>query len=113
MPEIPGARNDTPALSLHAPATTGDAPEGPAAQSSGEGSRKSGDPRAAGATSPRGAQPSGRRAMSDLSARVSPADLEAQLEALGDWHAILDEELAEMAATTKRINALGRRPRNA
>jgi ERF superfamily len=48
-----GARNDTPAHPRHAPAATGDAP--------GDGSWKPGDPRAAGAASPRGAQPSGHR----------------------------------------------------
>jgi hypothetical protein len=49
--------------------------------------------------------------MSDLSARVSPevAALEAQLEALGDWRAQLDTELAEMAAATRRIGKLARR----
>jgi len=61
-----GARNDTPARPRHAPAGTGDAPEAPASSciklNAGEGRRTSGDPRAAGATSPRGAQPSGRRA---------------------------------------------------
>ena len=56
-----GARNDTPARPRHAPAATGDAPEGPAAQPAGEGGWKPGDPRAAGAASPRGAQPSGHR----------------------------------------------------
>jgi len=59
-----GARNDTPARPRHAPAATGDAPEEPAP--AGEGRRKSGDPRAAGAASPRGAQPSGRRAVPPL-----------------------------------------------
>jgi hypothetical protein len=44
--------------------------------------------------------------MSDLSARVSPL---AQLEALGDWRGQLDQELAEMAATSRRIGRLARR----
>ena len=37
-----GARNDTPARPRHAPAATGDAPEGPAAQPAGEGGWKPG-----------------------------------------------------------------------
>lgn len=39
----------------------------------------------------------------------TPAEIGAQLEAMGDWRSILDQELADMAATTKRINALSRR----
>lgn len=35
--------------------------------------------------------------------------LEAELEALGDWRSQLDEELAEMAAATKRIGRIIRR----
>lgn len=34
--------------------------------------------------------------------------LEAQLEALGDWRAKLDQELEQMAEQTRRINRLAR-----
>lgn len=84
MPETPGVRDDT-----H------------------QSSARNAVPRAAGVTPTRGAQPSGHRGdMPELCARVSPEDLMAQLEAMGDWRAILDAELAKMAATTKRIGRL-------
>ena len=35
--------------------------------------------------------------------------LEAELEALGDWRSQLEQELAEMADTSRRIGKLARR----
>jgi hypothetical protein len=59
--ETPAVRNDTLASSRRAAAKQGNRPDAPAITVTGGGDRTSADPRAAGATSPRGAQPSGRR----------------------------------------------------
>lgn len=59
--QAPAARNDTLGSARRTAAAQGCCPDGPETTVAGEGDRKSAGPRAAGATSPRGAQPSGRR----------------------------------------------------